>query len=357
MIYHFTYGFDEGGLEHLLLKVLNNSDEKRITLVILSNKQRLVSRLSGDVKVERLVGLKRTILFLISMINKPTKSVLYFWSYPTIPVSILIKLLGCRNLRIVWNIHSKGDYLRLKSKIIFLLAGIFSRFVPDKILFASLDAQRYHQKMLWSKKRSLVFRHGLSVAKFAPKVKKSVGGKLRIGSVGRYDPVKNHHQFVRSITNLPKKTIEQVEFHFFGVTAKELFQIMDKSKVSRVSNAIRARGFVTQTDAIFNEFDILFIHSRSEAMPLVFLEAVERGKVVFSTNVGDLSLYLPENHVITDITDIAFGDVLNDVISQKTKNYSYLDPYYAKVISDHNLNDMLSSYETLQGELIMDKSN
>ena len=355
MIYHFTYGFDEGGLEHLLLKVLENSSEKRITLVILSKKQSLASRLQGDVKVERLVGFKQMILFLISIINQTDKSVLYFWSYPTLPLSILIKFFGCRKLKIIWNIHSKGDFLRLKSRIIFILGGLFSRFIPDKILFASFDAQLHHQKWLWSKKRSMVFRHGLSVSKVPSKVKKVEGGKLRIGSVGRYDPVKNHHQFVRSITNLPMEAMEQAEFHFFGVSTEELFQGIDKSKLAKVSNVIRAHGFVTQTDEIFNEFDILFIHSRSEAMPLVFLEAVERGKVVFSTNVGDLSLYLPENHVIMDFTDLSFVYFLSDVLSQKHKDYSYLDPYYEKVMSDHNLNEMLRRYDALQGQLLMDK--
>ena len=152
------------------------------------------------------------------------------------------------------------------------------------------------------------------------------------------------------------EAIEQAEFHFFGVSTEELFQGIDESKVAEVSNVIRARGLITQTDEIYNEFDTLFIHSKSEAMPLVFLEAVERGKVVFSTNVGDLSLYLPENHLILNTTDLAFADFLNDVIIQKKKDYSYLDPYYKKVMSDHNLNDMLRGYEALQGQLLMDKS-
>ena len=349
MIYHFTYGFNEGGLEHLLLKVLNNSAEKQITVVILSKKQRLRSQLRDDIKVVHLASLKKTILFLKSLIKKQDKSVLYFWSYPTLPLSVIIKVLGFVNLKIVWNIHSKGDFLSLKSKIIFIFGGFFSSFIPDKILFASLDAQRYHQKWLWSSKRSVVFRHGLSTSQMLPKVKKTSIGKLKIGSVGRYDPVKNHNQVMRSITSLPKKVIEQVEFHFFGVISDELFRGIDRAKLIEVSDAVIAHGFITDTDKMFGAFDILFIHSVSEAMPLVFLEAVERGKVVFSTNVGDLPLYLPKNHIVPDY---AFGDFLIDLIVQKNKDFSYLDAYYAQVMAAHNLHNMMHRYETLQKQLI-----
>lgn len=347
MVYHFTYGFNNGGLEHLLLKVLNNRSASDKTLIVLTNQQKLRYKLGKNIKVITLSNFKQILSFLSESRSFKKNTLFYFWSYPTIPLSVFFRIFGPTGLKIIWNIHSRGDFLNFKSKSVFYFGAILSRIIPDKILFASRDAKTYHQKFCWSHKNSQVLHHGLTDCPKSPKVQNPKGKKLRFGSIGRNDPIKNHHAVISAIANLPDELLGKCEFNFFGVTLDELLGSIDTKKYQSLSKIVMARGIVDDADEIFEEIDILIIHSISEAMPLVFLEAVQRGKVVFSTIVGDIKLYLPKKHLISGFTAKHFLIFFEKILRLKRQDYTYLNSYYEKLMQDHNASSMLHQYSLL----------
>jgi len=137
-------------------------------------------------------------------------------------------------------------------------------------------------------------RHGLpeELMRIRRRTDFKVSKPIRIGYLGRFDPVKGVHVLVEAIKRLPLDI--PIELRLYGRANNEEGQAyLEKlQKTSNHDSRILFCGEVTDKDypEIFNNFDILAVPSLLlETGPLVALEAFAAGIPVMGSNLGGIS--------------------------------------------------------------------
>ncbi|MDT8317454.1 MAG: glycosyltransferase [bacterium] len=130
------------------------------------------------------------------------------------------------------------------------------------------------------------------------------GNTLRLLSIGRLESVKGFDLSVEASLRLAEQGVD-IEYEIIGDgPLREKLNRMIAGKTEK----IRLLGKVDD-ETLLNHLancDAVIIPSRSEGMPLVFFEALEAGKMVIGTDVGDLG-YCLRGSTLGRVTPV--GDV------------------------------------------------
>lgn len=110
------------------------------------------------------------------------------------------------------------------------------------------------------------------------------GDKLRLGSVGRLEPLKAQHFLLEAVGQLTPEQQARLDVHFFGVGPE-----MDKLKTlaqNLPDTQVVFHGFVKNREAIYPQFDVLVMCSETEGLSLAILESLSAGLPVVASDVG-----------------------------------------------------------------------
>jgi glycosyltransferase involved in cell wall biosynthesis len=110
-------------------------------------------------------------------------------------------------------------------------------------------------------------------------------GRRRLGFVGRLSIEKRPRLMIEITRRLAARGL-RVETHIFG--GGPLFESLRSEARMLARGAISLRGFVEDTDAIYEGMDVFVLCSDTESSPRVVLEAMARGVVIVSCAVGDV---------------------------------------------------------------------
>ncbi|MCB9207672.1 MAG: glycosyltransferase [Ignavibacteriales bacterium] len=107
--------------------------------------------------------------------------------------------------------------------------------------------------------------------------------KLKIGTVARLDPVKDHFKIIE-IAKLAKFNNKQWEFIWAGEgkLLSEYERIIDENKLK---SFIKILGFVDSTKGLYSQFDVFLLTSKNEGLSQALLEACASGLPVVASNV------------------------------------------------------------------------
>ncbi len=137
---------------------------------------------------------------------------------------------------------------------------------PEKIftVYQGIDAEKYYSGKQWSSDRA-----------------------IRIGIVGRLDPVKGHRYFIEAMA-IVKKHIPDIQCMVIGqeknISKQQLLQL---SKKFGISNELVMTGYHEDIPRVMSSCDIGIIASTgSEAVSRVLLEWMASSCPVVGTNVG-----------------------------------------------------------------------
>jgi len=107
---------------------------------------------------------------------------------------------------------------------------------------------------------------------------------LRLLTVGRLHPVKNHEFLVRACNRLHEEGVD-----FQCVIAgkgpeRDRLEFLIRASGLRLGERVRLLGFVPpeQMDSLYDSADVVVLTSHSEGTPLVLMEAMARGKIVLA---------------------------------------------------------------------------
>jgi glycosyltransferase involved in cell wall biosynthesis len=114
--------------------------------------------------------------------------------------------------------------------------------------------------------------------------------------VGRLEKVKGIDILLSACQILAKKNIN---FHLYALGTGSLRPIQNLNEVTFVG-----QGSAQKVAAYMKSADFLVIPSRSESLPLVFVEAARAGLPVIATNVGDCHRLLEKYHAGLKIRSI-----------------------------------------------------
>lgn len=309
-VLHLITGLSTGGAEMMLYKLVSRMDRDKfeiqvVSLIDIGPIGKRIQDLGIPVKS---LGMKRGIpdprmLFkLTRWLKKNRPDIIQTWMYHSDFIGgVAAKLAG--GIPLVWGIrHSNLDLEGNKRTTIWTawLCARLSRWLPAHIVCCSEASRRVHTALGYDPDRMVVIPNGFDLTLFKPDLE---GGSLirqelgisedtmLIGMVGRFDPQKDHLNFIKAAVLLQKE-IRDVQFLLCGddITWRnqKLSKWIDGAGLHRYFHLLGRRDDIPQ---IMTALDIASSSSSyGEGFPNVVGEAMACGTSCVVTDVGDSAL-------------------------------------------------------------------
>jgi len=351
-----------GGAELSLLKLIDffKKDYLISVVVLLPSDNRLfiskypkIQLLELNIRGSLFASIIKLFLFFKS--KKP--DIIHTW----LPISNLLGgilgwISGCKS--IIWSIRSSNPFQKGTSflTIISIYSSVpLSYLIPSKIIHVSNSSFFEYSKIGYSKKRSLVIPNGFSVPPLEStftdneKFKNSFGlssSSFIIGSVGRYNLIKDHKTFIKACLIVLDMFCEEDIYIFIigrNVKCEPLLSILNNSVHSSKFHFIEE---VQDVNLFFKNFDLFCLHSISEGFPNVLAEAMSYRCFCISTDAGDSKLILDNENFIFDKSNVqSLVTMIEKVykLDKKSKEVVRMNNYL-KIKNDYSLSSMLFKY-------------
>ncbi|MDX1994669.1 MAG: glycosyltransferase [bacterium] len=198
-----------------------------------------------------------------------------------------------------WGIHNTRLDPDTESRRTILIARILARLsrrLPRKIVLAAQAARAWHGELGYDTGRMVVIPNGFDLTRFQPDpaARTAIRAELEIppdapvvGMVARFEPVKDHQNFVQAARRLHEQQREAC----FVLAGKDV--TWDNDALSgwigggEFRRKFRLLGLRSDAARLFNAFDVATLSSRREAFPLTIGEAMACGVPAVVTDVGD----------------------------------------------------------------------
>jgi glycosyltransferase involved in cell wall biosynthesis len=227
--------------------------------------------------------------------NKP--DIVQTWMYHADLLGGLIaRMVGIN--KVLWGIHSIGipqGPLSITYWVVRLCAAL-SYFIPHRIICCANSARSAHIKLHYCKEKLIVINNGYDFSRFviSSKSRSEIRNSLNIspddiviGAVGRFDPLKDYHNFVSAASLIAQKR-EDVKFLMLGANIDwgnaTLCSWIDQY---HIRDRFRLIGFSADVPLYLSSLDIFCLSSRMEAFPNVVVEAMAMGLPCIVTRAGD----------------------------------------------------------------------
>ena len=310
-IVHIINSLKKGGAEgnlYRLCKIQKKKYKNKIDIIIITLidngyyeyelKKKGIKILSLRINEEnKIFDFIKKITKLRKYIKKINPDIIQSWMYHSNFLSIFIPKKYYN--RIFWNIRHSELNLRISKKMTILLSiicGLFSRFVPKKIIYCSEKSIKFHENnQYYCKKKTRLIDNGYSDKTYYPsnnlrlnfrkknKIKKT---DIILGYAGRYAKQKN----IESLLNAFSKIVKNYENAHLYMVGKEI-NLQNKELINIISGLNIKDKIVLLNEQknlleFYNGIDLLVLTSHSESFPNVIAEAMLCSTPVLASNAG-----------------------------------------------------------------------
>ena len=333
-ILHIINSLNHGGAEGMMTRLAtqqNKSKNNKILIITIFETQHksLINKLDYEGIVTYSLGCTSIwqVFFkffkLVNKIKSFNPKVIQTWLYYSdFFGGIASKLAGYQD--IFWNLRNssldEGNKL-FKVTSLFLL-GFASNFVPKKIISCSFASNKFHRRYLYNSKKFVLIPNGYIVPLHGSE--KIFSSKLKIGSIGRFNYLKDHLTLFRALKIIENKGVEYeliLAGQGMNKSNKNLINLIKDSKIN-VGN-IRFYDHVENMKKVYEELDTICISSLAEGFPNVAVEAMLNKVNVISTDAGDIEYILGNKNFVVDIKEhaqLATKIIYFNNLSLKEKN-------------------------------------
>lgn len=303
---HVIVGLGVGGAESMLYKLLEASSDAshKVSVISLTDYGEYGKRLEGIGVDVYVLGLQSGQLSfsgftrLISLLYKLKPDIVQSWMYHANIAVSLVSIIPFLRYSTVWNIrhalHDMSSEKRLTRILIKL--GAFLSWLPQKIIFNSSESLMQHQKIGYSKSKSIVIPNGFDLNVFLPSLDadKSLITSLAlpkdvylIGVVARFHPAKGYKYFVEAVRAIAEES-KNAHFILIGRNVDgNNAELNGWIKDTGYSERFHLLGEQKDPSKFFPAFTVLVNPSTTESFPNVIGEAMACGVPCVVTDVGD----------------------------------------------------------------------
>ena len=236
--------------------------------------------------------------------------------------------------KVFWNIRHSELNLKISKKMtifLSLICGIFSKFIPKKIIYCSDRSIHFHEKQhFYNKSKAVLIYNGYDHETYFPsknlrldfrkkyKIKKK---QFILGYAGRYAKQKNIPPFLFAFSKVLKKHSSIILFMAgknINPQNKELIYLINNLGVK---NNIIFLNEQKNLLKFYNGIDLLVLTSLSESFPNVLPESMLCSTPVLSSDAGCSKKIINKYGFVMKNNDeqSIFGN-LNKVIKYNIKN-------------------------------------
>jgi len=310
-IIHIINSLKKGGAEgnlYRLCKFQKKKYKNKIDILIvtlikngfyeaeLKKKGIKIFSLNLDRKKKYFNFIKKT-LKLRKLIKKENPDVIQSWMYHSNFITLFIPKIF--HDKLFWNIRHSELNIKISKKttiLISIICGLFSKFVPKKIIYCSEKSIKFHDKFhFYSRDKSALIYNGYSDKSYYPlkhlrsdfrirnNIKKS---DIIIGYAGRYAKQKNIFSMLLAFSKIIKN-YKNVYLYMvgsdIGAKNRELISYINSLAINNKVYFLNEQKNLLE---FYNGIDFLLLASHSESFPNVVAESMLCSTPVLSSNAG-----------------------------------------------------------------------
>ena len=348
-VVHLVPSFGCGGLEKVIVNLINNSSHLNLEHVIISLTDELTMKDQLTLPIE-IISLNKkpgndisTHFKLFSLLRKMKPIALQSYNFATLEYHFIAKLAGVKKL--IHSDHGRGgDHPEGKNKLHNFLRYLVGRVVNHYVV-VSHDLKKWviESILIPEKKVSLVF-NGVKINK---NISASVKNPINFISVGRLDPVKNQtlmiESFVEAINEGLIDSNSVLRVVGDGPSRKVLENIIEQLNAS---NYVVLLGYQADVESFLLKSDAFLLSSVYEAMPMTILEAMANKIPVLCTDVGGISQFISDESAwISPSKDKqAYKNYLSDLQKNEVERLDKINTAYDLVCEKYSIETMVDRY-------------
>ncbi len=323
VVIHVIVGLNVGGAELMLLRLiatqrLHNPAAVHHVISLTTTGQVGAHLQSAGVSVVALgmlspIQAPKALFWLIGLLREIRPDVVQTWMYHADFLGgLAARLAGCRS--VIWGIRTtdiaKGS--SRSTQLVRWLCARLSRTVPHTIVCAAQAAQRLHAQLGYCAERMVVIPNGFDMSRLnanQPEVanlRQSCGfgpETFVVGTLGRFNPVKDQHNFVRAAGLLARDNAS-VRFLLVGRDC----DVANPALVGWIAATGFPERFVllgerSDVPVCLSAMDVFALPSRTEGFPNVLAEAMAMARPCVTTDVGDAAYVLGDCGVVVPAED------------------------------------------------------
>jgi glycosyltransferase involved in cell wall biosynthesis len=337
-IVHIITGLEVGGAETMLLRLLSESDRKQHQFMVISltNLGPMAKNIAAlDVPVSAL-GLSRESLLvnpwplfrLARWLRQSNPDLVQTWMYHANLIGgIANRLAGGAPL--IWSIRQTNvdtKSVRLRTSLIAKGAAMFSKRLPDHILYNSFTSRKIHAGLGYSDANASVIANGFDLDVFKPDAdaRRSIRAELGltvdaplIGLIARYDRQKDHAMFIAAA-----EIVHRYNPHCHFLLAGNAVDLANCELVDRIDRAglganFHLMGHRSDMPRLAAAVDIACSSSMGEGFPNTIGEAMSCAVPCVVTDVGDSARLVGDTgYVAPPLRPDAFAEQIIFLLAQ-----------------------------------------
>jgi sugar transferase (PEP-CTERM/EpsH1 system associated) len=292
-ICHIVYRFDYGGLEKLLVDMINRLPEDQFehAIVVLTEAGSIKNQLSVPVDLYEFnkqaghdIQLYRRIYQLFRRIRP---DITHSYNLAALEFQALACFAGVKK-----RIHAEHGRDAAdpegKNKRHRVLRKMIDPFISCYVA-VSVDLKYWLQEFIGIRHKKIVFiRNGIDTNHFIPaQVPVDSSKEVHFVNVARLDPVKNHRLLLDAFQELTTKHPNlRLSIAGEGSLRQELQNRIDHSGLT---GKVQLLGSVDQVVKLYQQSSVFVLTSVAEGTPMTVLEAMSCGLPVIATRVGGVA--------------------------------------------------------------------
>ncbi|WP_440455080.1 glycosyltransferase family 4 protein [Psychrobacter sp. ASPA161_9] len=304
--------------------------------------------------MKSIASVPKVFLRLKKLLKEVKPDVVQTWMYHADFLGgLAAKSVGIDN--IIWGIRTTDVSQGASKQTVHLskLCAKLSYYIPDSIVCAAHVSKDYHVGIGYDESKMMVIPNGFDLEALSSTEEDGLDIRrqfdlspddILIGSVGRFNPVKNQKLFVEVASTLIKD-FPDLKFMLVGRdNDSENKELMSWVKQHNLVDNFRLLGQRNDVPKCLKAMDIFCLHSRTEGFPNVVGEAVLSDTTCVAVNVGDVGVLLDKESI--SLSNDALG------ISNAIKNYLAYPKDKLLKKANENKDNIITKYSM---EVIIDK--